>query len=96
MWKLWNKSEPVIGNGQTTDEIVQEIHNMFNSAADNALQEACEIIAQDNPVGDYISTLEGLGFTAVGSVVQTKEQRQKIGIVRKQVDVISYMQQAYP
>ncbi len=89
-WKKWLQPR------QSTIEIVQEIHNSFNGAADSALQEANRILGNSKPIESHIDTLEQLGFTNVKSVVQASRKRAQINLLKEQAELISHFQQNYP
>lgn len=76
---------------------VLEIHNEFNTAAENLLQEAKSIIAEAEAKDlTKVSRLEKLGFNRSSQVTQIKPLLEKARLHKEQVELISYYQREYP
>lgn len=81
--------------GQSTNELVAEIHDSFNTASDKALEEAKCILA-DIQISKKGELLSELGFTStkesVKNTEQIKEKQQKENLSK----IIQEYSQAYP
>lgn len=93
-WKNWLKPKST-NNSQSVLEVVEEIHNKFNNAADEALAEANEILGNHKPVEDHVAKLAQLGFTNMPSVRKAADQKRKIQLVSSQAAIIAKYQQKY-
>ena len=84
-----NEEQLIVKNSnQSSNELVLEIHNKFDTASDRLLSEAQEIINQgirEIKVNDDLLILEKLGFTNVKKV---KENQLKAKLLKKENDRI--------
>lgn len=76
---------------------VEEIHNEFNTAADNLLLQAKKVIAEAEANDlSKISRLESLGFKNSSQVKKAKPALEKARLSNTLVDLIKYYQAKYP
>ena len=76
---------------------VLEIHNEFNTAADRILEEANQIL-KENEQKDFqkIDRLKALGFTKANQVVDLEPIREKMNLSKEQIELINYYKVEYP
>jgi hypothetical protein len=78
---------------KTTEQIIAEIHNEFDSASERLLQEAKDIVLQDTGKGDR---LRQLGFNNAKPVKEVEGVRQAQHDARQLAERVSYYSQWYP
>ena len=78
---------------KTTEQVIAEIHNDFDSASERLLKEAKDIVAQDTGKGDR---LKHLGFSNAKPVKEVEGVRQAQYEMRQLADRVSYFNQWYP
>jgi predicted transcriptional regulator with HTH domain len=80
-----------------TQEVIEEIHNRFDMAADEALQEANLILASlEGANTEKGELMQKLGFTATAESTRVKEQEAEKKKSNERAKIISYYQQKYP
>ena len=80
----------------TQQVIIEEIHNSFNNAADNAIKEARQIISGAVEPSEDVAILEQCGFSNVEKVKEAQQTRAKIQLAGKEASLIMMYQQEYP
>lgn len=88
--------EKTIPKKQSILEIVAEIHNSFNTAAQKVLEETVLPEAPSQQELETSSKLVAAGFTAVPLVTEVNEKNIKIAKTKSELEVISHYQQRYP
>lgn len=78
-----------------TSEIVKQIHNEFNTAADRLLEEAKAIIANET-VDEGIELKKKLGFTQSKGINEYNDNKARAASLRNTSNDILYFQTAYP
>jgi hypothetical protein len=78
---------------KTTEQVIAEIHNDFDSASERLLKEAKDIVAKDTGKGDR---LRSLGFNNAKPVKEVEGVRQAQYEMRQLADRVSYFNQWYP
>lgn len=78
---------------KTTEQIIAEIHNDFDTASERLLQEAKDIVLQDTGKGDR---LRQLGFASAKPVKDVEETRKAQHEARQLGERVSYFTQWYP
>jgi hypothetical protein len=78
---------------KSTEQIIAEIHNEFDSASERLLQEAKDIVLQDTSKGDR---LRQLGFNSAKPVKEIEEIRKTQHDARQLAERVSYFSQWYP
>lgn len=81
---------------KTVQDIVEEIHHSFNSAADRALEEANIIIGNTTEIDPIIDQMRECGFSNVYKVKTSIENKQILKLAKEEAELISYYQQTYP
>lgn len=81
---------------QTTQEVIDQIHNEFNCAGEALLKEAKEIIANSNFSSEKANKLKALGFKSVPEVVEIDQKEKKKALADKTVSLISHYLLRYP
>lgn len=81
---------------QSTADIVEEIHNSFNTASDRALEEAMKIINNAGETDPIIDQMVACGFNQVKIVKEAVDQKNAIKIADKEATVLNYYKQTYP
>lgn len=80
---------------KTVQDIVEEIHHSFNSAADRALEEAKKILEQC-VVDNEADILEKCGFTSTEKVAKNRVVKGRLIDSEREAKIIQYYQQRYP
>lgn len=78
---------------QTTEQIIAEIHNEFDSASERLLKEAKDIVAKDSSKGDR---LRRLGFNNSQPVKESDDVRKAQYDAQQLAERVSYFSQWYP
>lgn len=80
---------------KSSNEIVAEIHNEFDTAQDRLLQEAKNILSTtlENEIADFH---EKLGFVNSETVITNKSNKRIIVESKKQAEIIEYYKTFYP
>lgn len=76
---------------------VLEIHNSFDTAAENILEEAKNIL-KEAETKDFkkLERLESLGFKQSKQVVELKPFQAKANLSKEQIELVHYYQKEYP
>lgn len=78
-------------------KVVEEIHNEFDSAADQLLKEAQKILAEvDVPDDESAQKLAVLGFTSVPVVIQERNRKHTLEENKARVEVMEKYKKLYP
>ena len=83
----------IISN-KTNNELVTEIHETFDSAADRLIKEAQEIVG--TPISEDCNLMEELGFTQAKGVGENKERKQQIQKQTHKLEALNKLMQFYP
>jgi len=81
---------------KTVQEIVEEIHHSFNTAANKALEEANRIIGNAAEIDPIIDQMRECGFSNVSKVKKGIEEKQILKLAKEEAELITYYQQTYP
>jgi len=96
-WKEWlNKPADNGTSTKTMNAIVEEIHDMFNTASDRAVTVAQEIMASKAPVRSDAEALRALGFRQAAPVVLAEKEHSRTKMAQEESDIVMYYQQRYP
>lgn len=89
--------ENVFSNSHTYPEVVQEIHNEFESASDKLLAEAYLIInSQPEVNSSKTERLNKLGFKNVSEVKTFEKIVKETKFSEKQIELVKYYKNKYP
>lgn len=78
---------------KTTEQIIAEIHNEFDSASERLLQEAKNIVVKDNGKSERLGRL---GFSSSRPVKEVEKTRKAQNDARQLAERVSYFKQWYP
>lgn len=78
---------------KTTEQIITEIHNDFDSASERLLNEAKDIVVKDSGKGERLSRL---GFNNAKPVKESEDIRKAQYESRQLAEKVSYFSQWYP
>ena len=81
---------------KTVQQVVEEIHMSFNTAAENALQEAQELISKAGKEDPILDEMRMCGFTHVPVIQKEANKKAKINIATKEAEIITYFKHTYP
>ena len=109
MFNIFKKSIQLIETKQySTQEIIEEIHEAFDTAEDRLLKESEEMleslnITTETKIEEKAERLEKIGFINTNSVVKNKKikekiqkNQQKLVKTKEFADMIRYYKQTYP
>ena len=95
--KILNRLKKITTPDLSTEELIEEIHNEFNTAADKLLKEANNMLST---LADVDKTkaeeLIALGFRKVGQVESFKENNKKRKTSEEALSIVSYFKETYP
>jgi hypothetical protein len=81
----------------TNTEIVEEIHDKFERAADELLEEAKRILKDQSSLDrNRMKMLASLGFTSTKDYVDNTQHLARIILSEEQIEFINYYKQNYP
>jgi hypothetical protein len=81
---------------KSQERVIREIHNEFDTAQDNLLRQAKEIIHKSEPVSDKGKRLLDIGFTNSEAAVSFKKNSTAIVENKEQAELIEYYKRTYP
>lgn len=82
---------------KSENDIIQEIHDSFDNAQDELLEQANEIISRFNPdYGEKALRLKNLGFTSTREVVNYEGKNKDLVSSKKDADLVNYYKASYP
>lgn len=94
-WKDWGKS--ATSQKSKTEVTIQEIHNRFERAANTALEEAKNILAQPIPVDEEKAQLmHALGFSGTKDAKILEEDKKQKSEAEIRAKTVMKYQQIYP
>ena len=84
-------------NQQTEQEIIQEIHDSFDNAQEDLLNQAMAIInSHDITKSTKAERLQALGFTSSKVVIDNIETQKVLLASKKDAELVNYYKQTYP
>ena len=93
----------IVGNNsdvdvkENYDEVIEQIHREFNSAGEELLKQANEILEEaSNQDFDKADKLAKFGFKSVPELKEKREIKKRAEISKKQAELIRYYKREYP